>query len=521
MEYDGILIGSGHNNLILQAYLGRAGLKTICLEQRSLAGGGLTTVEDQRHPGVFHNTHSFFHRAITQAPWFRDLELGRRGAEYIEPEMNVALLLRNGGVLEWWTDFERTRDSFARLNAKDAAKLQQWRDEFVPILDEILTPENQAPPVPPEERRAKLEQTANGRRLLEVSRLSPLEFVTAEFEDPSIQAGLLFFNGLREVDLRSPGFGHHIPALLASRHKAQMCRGGSANLAKSLLSAIAETGGEVRLNTTPRRICVENGRVTGVETMDGEFIRARQFVVSGLNPVQTFLELIDSGLLPAEWIEKVRNFRFNLLAPLFALYVNLKEPPRYTVAEKRPDLEKAFMMILGLDRTEQFLEIVRCHEQGTIPPTVMWGTCPTMFDPSQAPAGHHTAFMWEKLPYRLHGSPQNWDVEREEHGRQMLDVWAEYAPNMRDATVDWFVQSPLDTERTLPNMREGDLLVGSLSHGQNGYNRPFAGAGHYRGYLPGLYLCGGSCFPTGNITGLPGYNCAQVLLSDLGVPLKR
>jgi hypothetical protein len=35
--------------------------------------------------------------------------------------------------------------------------------------------------------------------------------------------------------------------------------------------------------------------------------------------------------------------------------------------------------------------------------------------------------------------------------------------------------------------------------------------------LPGLYLCGSGCHPGGNITGLPGYNAAQVVLSDLGI----
>jgi phytoene dehydrogenase-like protein len=49
-----------------------------------------------------------------------------------------------------------------------------------------------------------------------------------------------------------------------------------------------------------------------------------------------------------------------------------------------------------LEHFEQYPEIVRHHEAGTIPPTVMWGACPTQFDPSQAPAGKHTAFMWEK-----------------------------------------------------------------------------------------------------------------------------
>ncbi|HRX80568.1 MAG TPA: hypothetical protein P5307_15970, partial [Pirellulaceae bacterium] len=62
-----------------------------------------------------------------------------------------------------------------------------------------------------------------------------------------------------------------------------------------------------------------------------------------------------------------------------------------------------------------------------------------------------------------------------------------------------------------------DLLVGAFANDQVGYHRPFPGAGHYRGHLPGLYLCGSCCHPGGNITGLPGYNCSQVLLNDLGI----
>src|SRR5207249_4591868 len=88
---------------------------------------------------------------------------------------------------------------------------------FIPIVAQILAPEARAPPLPPHERRAVLSRTCAGRRLLEVSALSPLEFVEREFEHPAIQAGLLFFNGLREVDLRLEGFGHHIAAPPASK----------------------------------------------------------------------------------------------------------------------------------------------------------------------------------------------------------------------------------------------------------------------------------------------------------------
>jgi len=44
-----------------------------------------------------------------------------------------------------------------------------------------------------------------------------------------------------------------------------------------------------------------------------------------LNPQQTFLELIDEVHLPADWRDKAAAFKYNLLAPLFAL-----PAPRFT-----------------------------------------------------------------------------------------------------------------------------------------------------------------------------------------------
>jgi phytoene dehydrogenase-like protein len=517
MTYDGIILGAGHNGLILQTYLGKAGMKVVAIERKAIAGGGLITLEDPRHPGFLHNTHAFFQRAITAMPWYADLELARHGARFIEPELNVALLLSDGRALEWWTDIERTIESFARFSQRDAETLRCWHEEFVPIVENILSPESRSPPLPPDERKRLLARSAAGRRLIEVSALSPLEFVQQEFEHPAVQAGLLFFNGLREVDLRVRGFGHHIAALLASPAKAQMSRGGTAALARALEAAVRESGGEIRLLTEPRRIMVEGGRAVGVETGEGEVIPVRHFVASSLNPQQTFLDLLDRSFVPGDIRAQVHKFRYNLLAPLFALHLNLREPPRYRAASDHPELAQAFMVIMGLDHVEQFGDIVRQHEAGQIPPTVMWGACPTLFDAIQAPPDFHTAFMWEKVPYRLDGNPANWDSVREQHGRAMLKLWHRHAPNLEDAVIDSFTRSPLDIERSLPNMREGDLLVGAFSHGQIGYHRPFASAGSYRTHLPGLYLCGSSSHPGGNITGLPGYNAAQVILADLGI----
>jgi phytoene dehydrogenase-like protein len=517
-EYDGIIIGTGHNALVLQAYLVRCGLKILSTDRAITPGGGLTTIENPRFPGFWHNTHSFFHRALTAMPWYRDLELQRHGARYLEPELNVALILRDGRSLEWWTTFEKTVESFAQFSKKDAMNLRRWVEEFTPILERILIPEMRSAPLSPELRQKLLSRSSLGRRFLAIAARSPLEFVEQEFDDDLVRAGLLFFNGLREVDLRLKGFGYSIPALLAGRPMAQMCSGGSARLAESLITSIRQHGGEIRTGSGIRAILVRQGRAVGIELENGERLRAKGFVASGLNPQQTFLDLMDADTISTKVRDRAASFQYNLLAPLFALNLALHEPPRYIAATRKPELNEAFMVILGLERVAQFYEIIQAHERGQVPPTIMWGACPTLFDPNQAPPGKHTAFMWEKVPYRLRGEARNWDNESEAHGRTILETWSKFAPNLRDnIVIDSFTRSPLDTERALPNMRAGDLLVGSYANGQVGYNRPFPGAGHYRAPVTALYLCGGSTHPGGNITGLCGYNAARVVATDLGL----
>jgi len=515
--FDGIILGAGHNALVLQAYLSRCGLKTLAVDRAPIPGGGLRTIDNPRLPGFRHNPHSFFHRALTAMPWYRDLELERHGIRYLEPDLNVAMILHNGRALEWWTDLERTVAACAEFSRRDADTLRRFAEEFKPIVEKVLRPEAQSPPLEPGLRRRLLERSALGRRLLQISALSPLEFVTRHFENDAVRAGLLFFNGLREVDPRLKGFGHSIPALLASRPMAQMAVGGSASLARALVADITEHGGELRCGIELRRILVRNGRAAGIELASGEQIHASAFVVSGLNPQQTFLELMPAEALPTSVRDSASRFQYNLLAPLFGLHVALDEPPRYAAAAQRPELNDAFMVLIGLERFGQFHEIVSAHERGELPAPAAWGACPTIFDSSQAPPGKHTAFLWEKLPYSLRGDSANWTREKDAVGTRLLELWREQAPTLRgDIIRDQFVLSPADTETTLPNMSRGDLLVGSFANEQVGYNRPFAGAGCYRTPVPGLYLCGGSTHPGGNVTGLCGYNAARVIAADLG-----
>ncbi len=59
-EYDGIIVGGGHNGLILQGYLLKSGLSVAVIERHLEIGGGLDAHEGARS-GYWHNIHSVNH----------------------------------------------------------------------------------------------------------------------------------------------------------------------------------------------------------------------------------------------------------------------------------------------------------------------------------------------------------------------------------------------------------------------------------------------------------------------------
>ena len=93
-QYDGIIVGAGHNGLICAAYLAKAGLKIAVVERNAAMGGGCSTSEFVA-PGFKHNTHSSYH-FIGEGPVLPDLELHKYGLAYIYPEVQHAMVFRDG-----------------------------------------------------------------------------------------------------------------------------------------------------------------------------------------------------------------------------------------------------------------------------------------------------------------------------------------------------------------------------------------------------------------------------------------
>ena len=87
MTYDGIILGTGHNALVLQAYLARCGLRVLSVDRADVPGGGLATIENPRLPGGTMPERDA--AAIETSPRQRWAFLERSGIE--DPQLRAGL----------------------------------------------------------------------------------------------------------------------------------------------------------------------------------------------------------------------------------------------------------------------------------------------------------------------------------------------------------------------------------------------------------------------------------------------
>jgi len=152
---------------------------------------------------------------------------------------------------------------------------------------------------------------------------------------------------------------------------------------------------------------------------------------------------------------------------------------------------------------------------------VLLVVCPTVADPSRAPAGRHTLKVIGFQPYELPQGPAHWDEIEAGVSAANLAQLRRYASNVTDATIlGSRVESPLGLERLNRHNWHGSCHGGDMSPAQSGHLRPVPGWAQHRLPIPGLYQTGATTHPGGSVSAAPGRNAAIVLLRDLGTSLE-
>ena len=522
-EYDGIVIGAGHNAMICCGYLAKAGLKMLIVERHLEVGGGLDSHENRRFPGFWHNVHSNNHRGVSDLMWFRDLGLAGLGQEYIRLPISVAMLTKDHRALVWYANEpQKTAASIGRFSAKDAKTFLEINQKYAQMAREVYFPELYSPPVPFEEKKKLLERSELGRLYLDYQPYSIDQVTEKLFEHDAVRGMISFLSVIRGFETDSKNMGMIAVSAIASGVNTQMSRGSTHKLAHTLNKMLVKSGAEVIEGQAVVKILVEKGRAVGIRTEDGREFRAKKFVISSANPTQTFLDMVGESNLKGEFTQKVRKFKYSNTTPLYTLHLCLNERMYWKAAEYDPDVDRAYYLLCGLEGLQDIKDLYEdCNARRVPRGLQLLGAQPAQHDPTQAPPGKCTAFFWQVAPGNLaeeEGGPERWDKIRHEYTERCVEHLSHYAKNLTPSNiVDKFGQTPVDIERHLPNMVGGDIQVGELSDGQILDNRPFPECSHYRTPIKGLYMCGASMHPGGNITGAPGYNAAGVVVRDLGM----
>ena len=513
--YDGIIIGAGHHGLILGSYLARAGLDVLLVDRRLTYGGGLCTREVTL-PGFYHNLHSINHFHISEAPWFKDLNLDER-VTYITPRYEFGQAHQDGSALVLGRDLEESVANIARFSKKDAATFREWNGKAEKITAQIFLPERYAEPLPRKEREALLSRTALGREFIEVSNRQPIDVVRELFEDEHVRLLFLFkvsLFGTWLVDTlsKTSPMGSVIRAFdLESGY--QLCQGGSFNLARGLMEVFIAAGGTFQPQVNIERIVIENGKAAGIELTDGRTVRVRQFVASTLDVHQTFESLVGSEQLPLAFLKKLDGFQYTTWS-LFGLHLALNDSPRFAAEKFDPNINRTLKWSIG---AETMVDLFSAHQDvqaGRVPKIVQFGSGPlSLLDPAQAPPGKHTTYCWHVMPLNPELDGKSYETFKEEFSDRIIECFARYCPNMTSKNIlGRYVYTGREYIQELINMRCGDIFMGAFNAEQVMYNH-FG----YRSPIPNLYNAGSAGHPGGAISGGAGYISAGIIANDLGL----
>ena len=351
-EYDAVIIGSGHNGLIVGNYLAMAGLSVCVLEANDMIGGCTTTVECTL-PGFKHDIGSVALGAIQSNPVYANDELGIRekyGFEFIDTKKNGATLYPDGtGVVEDG-DLAHELAQIAAYSPEDAQAYGQFIQEKARLLPLISTGMSTCPP-PMGLFVNQLNSTPEGRDLFKSMSMSALQMARQWFKHPKTISHVLKIS--TEVMVTPEDAGSAMWMMFVTVGNAfrsgSLPKGGSIALPNALAAALKDRGGEIILNKKVVKINVEDGRAVSVETADGDTYVGTKAIISNVEPIP----------------ENVQDL-----------------------------LDGYRAMVEG-----------RLPEKRSLCPESL---VPSLFDPERAPEGKHVLYLWQLAPAGVGEEGMDW-----------------------------------------------------------------------------------------------------------------
>jgi phytoene dehydrogenase-like protein len=472
-NYDAVVVGAGPNGLAAAITLAEAGRSVLVLEANDTIGGAARTGA-LTAPGFRHDLGSAIHPLGVASPFLRRLPLEEHGLKWIWPGVPAAHPLPGGRAVlqhhalgETAAALGRDEGNYRRLFAP---LVRDWRK----ALDEILQPMLHLPRSPVTLGRFGLRAIWPAQALVR----------TVFREEPAraLFAGHAAHSNLPLTAPGSAAFGL-VLAVLGHAVGWPLPEGGAQAIADALTGHLRALGGEIQ---TGRRVC---------SLADVPPARA---VLFDTGPRQ--LADIAAEALPSRYRRRLRSYRRGPAA--FKMDFALSEP----IPWRNADVKKA-----GTVHVCGTLDEVAASEEA-----VAGGYAPkrpfvllaqhSLFDPTRAPQGKHTAWAYCHVP-------NGWDGDREQMAARLTGQIERFAPGFRDCVLTQTVSAPADLEAQNAALVGGDVNGGAMDLVQL-VARPTLSLRPYRTPSKGLYLCSASTPPGGGVHGMCGHLAARAVLRD-------
>jgi phytoene dehydrogenase-like protein len=465
---DCVVVGAGPNGLAAAVTLARAGRSTVVLEAAEEPGGGCRTLP-LTLPGFLHDVCSAVHPLAVASPAFRALPLAAHGLTWIDPPAAVAHPLDDGTAVL----LERGLAETAAGLGEDAAAYRSLIGPLVARWDALADEALSLPHVP----RHPLLLARFGLRALRSAR----RLATSAFRGARARALFAGIAGHSILPLEAAGSAAVGLLLAAAGHAVgwPIPRGGAGQIAAALVADLRAHGGEV---VTGRR----------VDSLDD--LPPARTVLLDLTARQA--AAVAGPRLPERYRRRLLAFRYGPGA--FKLDWALAGP----IPWRARDCARAATVHVGGTLEEiAASEAAAWRGEHAERPFVLLAQ-PTLFDPTRAPAGRHTAWAYCHVP---NGSAADMAARIEGQVER-------FAPGFRNLILARSVLAPAGLERHDANLVGGDIGGGALDLAQL-LRRPVAGLAPYATPVPGLYICSASTPPGPGVHGMCGYRAARLALA--------
>ncbi|MGV3704766.1 MAG: phytoene desaturase family protein [Arcticibacter sp.] len=468
-DYDAIVVGAGPNGLAAAITLRQSGLSVLLLEGKKEIGGGMRSAE-LTLPGFLHDVCSAVHPMAARSAFFKSIPLAEHGLRFVTPEVAAAHPFDEGHAAVLYTSIEKTAATLGKDGPAYTRLMNSVCEAWPLIAKDALGPLH-FPSRP---------FTMAGFGIKAIPSAWNLAKMFSQKEARGLWAGMAAHAIQPLTNLSTSAIGL---VLMANGHLGgwPIPLGGSVSIANAMSSYYLSLGGEIQANFQ-------------VESLDQ--LPSARAVLFDVTPRQ--LLKIAGHKFSSIYKWQMERYRYGM--GIFKVDWALDAPIPFTAEVCR----RAGTIHIG-NTIEEIAAGEKQSSDGKIveKPFVLMAQ-QSLFDPSRAPEGKHTAWAYCHVP---HGSNADMTAAIENQVER-------FAPGFRERILAKHTMNAGEMEAYNPNYIGGDIN-GGIQDVRQLFTRPVLRRSPYTTSAKGIYICSSSTPPGGGVHGMCGYHAAKKALSDI------